>query len=222
VEKPDFGKMFKNDQMTQQVYVLRCHQYHGQTEGIFLTLEEIEKYLRKHPRQPTPPDGCFEETIVVATKDKNGKSLHWKICSDGKKKRLTRDQISREHEYWDFFRPEEGHFTNHFFEVKRVPYLGTLATPKTWLGNDSGYYALYYKGHSWGDGACIAASDDELLLKKIGLEKLLKEVYPKEKKAKEILKILEKMEEDEVEKLWEERVVEDTWTTPCYIMEVGE
>ena len=173
--------------MAQQVYVLRCHRYYGQTEGIFLKLEDIEKYLRAHPKQPSPREGMF----------------------------------SRKGD-WGIFDHDEGHFVNYYFEVKRVPYLGTLDTQKTWVGLDSGYYALYYKGHSWGDGVCIAASDDELRLKKVGLEKLLKEVYPKEKKAKEILKNLEMMEEDEVEKLWEKRVIEDTFTTPCYIMEVGD
>lgn len=45
----------------QYVYVLRCIRFYGQIEGIFLTLEEIEHYLKEHPNQPTPPPTMFND-----------------------------------------------------------------------------------------------------------------------------------------------------------------
>lgn len=43
------------------MYCLTCRRFYGQIEGIFLTLREIEEYLRKHPAQPSPPKNMFED-----------------------------------------------------------------------------------------------------------------------------------------------------------------
>ena len=154
------------------------------------------------------------------------------------------DKVKGRKDYWES-ETSGIYYSNYYFYIRRVEYLGLLDSSKTWLNDDSGYYVLFQNG-----GTAIMASNDETALQKIGLKNVFKwvngfpsgchhynekgeNVYDKTDQDW-ISKVLNKqfkhsfsMDEivdgllaEEVDKVWDARIKGDSWSKKYYILEI--
>ncbi len=194
----------------QFVYMLRCNRYYGQLEGLFLTLPEIEIYLQKHDKQPSPPDNMFSKSEFWEYEDLNDEyySNYYftvrRIEYISKNGRLTESKtwLSKNDGYYVLYQDGGAALlaSDNETELKR-------AGLKKVFEKCKGYHHYNKECKN-----VYTETTVEWLIKMLKADN--------SPTIKEIPFIIDHLSSKQVDKVWHKRIKGDSWSTKYYILEL--